>query len=323
MIDFRYHLVSIVAIFLALAVGIVMGTTLLQSPAIESARRVSDEMTTANNGLRADIDAVRGKESYNDSVVTGLGPQLVAGELTGQHILLVEAPGSSTTYREAEEQLLTEAGASITGRISLTDKYVDPKLNGVIDGLATQLKPADLTFPAGATAYDKAAALLAAAFTTTDQSQVSTSNPATSAVLTGFEAGDLLSYDGEPDKRATLVVMFAPEKPFDGENAETQSAALVSLAAGLDTGSKGAVLAGAAASTGTGGAIDALRGDSDTAKHVSSVDTADLPTGRIVIVYALREQADGHAGQYGYGSGASAPQPAVPNSTPTPTQSGS
>ena len=33
MIDFRYHLVSIVAVFLALAIGIVLGSTELQGPA--------------------------------------------------------------------------------------------------------------------------------------------------------------------------------------------------------------------------------------------------------------------------------------------------
>ena len=32
MIDFRYHLVSIVAVFLALAIGIVLGSTELQGP---------------------------------------------------------------------------------------------------------------------------------------------------------------------------------------------------------------------------------------------------------------------------------------------------
>jgi len=44
-IDFRYHLVSIVAIFLALAVGIVLGTTLLQEPAVKSAQEVSAQLT--------------------------------------------------------------------------------------------------------------------------------------------------------------------------------------------------------------------------------------------------------------------------------------
>ncbi|MEE2045447.1 copper transporter, partial [Nocardiopsis tropica] len=36
MIDFRYHLVSIVAVFLALTVGLVLGTTMLQDPLLNT-----------------------------------------------------------------------------------------------------------------------------------------------------------------------------------------------------------------------------------------------------------------------------------------------
>lgn len=323
MIDFRYHLVSIVAIFLALAVGIVMGTTLLQSPAIESARRTSDQMTKDNSSLRAEIDALRGREAGNDSFVSTLTAQRVAGELTGQHVVLIEAPGSSTTYREAEQQVLTQAGALVTGRVLLTEKFVDPKQSGVLDGLATTL-PEGMTFPAAATAQQKAGAVLAATLMTADPAQASTANPATGAVLGGFEEGGFLSVEGDPSKRATLAVMFAPEKPFEGDNADAQAGALVSLVSGLDAGGKGSVLTASAVTAATaGGVINALRDESDIAKRVSSVDTPDMPAGRIVIVDALREQLSGRAGHYGIGTGASSFQPAVPTATPSPTQSGS
>ena len=36
MIDFRYHLVSIVAVFLALAIGIVLGSTELEGPTLST-----------------------------------------------------------------------------------------------------------------------------------------------------------------------------------------------------------------------------------------------------------------------------------------------
>ncbi|NUR85114.1 MAG: copper transporter, partial [Nonomuraea sp.] len=272
MIDFRYHLVSIVAIFLALAVGIVMGTTLLQEPAIESARKVSDELTKTNNDLRAELDSLRGREAGNDQFVLTHTPTLVGSDLQGQRVLLVEAPGDSATYREAQQQVLTQAGATVTGRISLAEKFLDPASSGVIDGLVTQLKPASLTFPATATVYDKAAALLSATLMTADPAQAGTVNPDTTAVLGGFETASLLSTDGDPNKRATMAVMFAPEKLFDGDDAATQNDALVTVAAGLDEGGKGAVLAGTAAvAAATGGTIAALRDDSDAAKRVSSV----------------------------------------------------
>ena len=58
MIDFRYHLVSIIAVFLALAIGIVVGSTALQ-PAVESGLRATegllhrriDQVTQNNTAL--------------------------------------------------------------------------------------------------------------------------------------------------------------------------------------------------------------------------------------------------------------------------------
>jgi hypothetical protein len=323
-IDFRYHLVSIVAIFLALAVGIVLGTTLLQEPAVRSAQEVTAQLTKSKSELRTQMDVLQGREAGNDSFVAAMTPKLVAGDLAGQHVLLVEMPGSSTTYREAEQQVLTQAGAEVSGRVTLSDKFLDPTRVGVLDGLVNQLRPADMVFPTTATPWDKAAMLLGATFLTPDQAQTGTPNPATAAVISGFETGGLISTDGDPDKRATLAVMFAPEKPFEGDRAETQAGALVSMADKFDAAGRGMVLAGAAAtSVVSGGAITAVRDESEVSKRVSTVDTADMPTGRVVIVYALQEQLSGRAGHYGIGTGASASQPALPTATPSPTQSGS
>ncbi|GAA3605294.1 copper transporter [Nonomuraea rosea] len=325
MIDFRYHLVSIVAIFLALAVGIVLGTTLLQDPAIDLAKRTSDELTNTNNGLRSDLDTLRGREAGNDAFIAAATPEMLAGTLTGQRVLLVETPGSSTAVREAAQQVLTESGAEISGRVTLTEKLLDPKGTGVIDGLVSQLKPANMAFPTTATAWDRTAALLAAALVTNDPAQAGTPNPATTDVVSTFETGGLLSTEGEPVKRATLAVMFAPEKPYEGESADIQAGALVSIAGGLDATGSGAVLAGAAVPAAVpGDPISAVRDDSDIAKRVSTVDTADMPMGRAVIVYSLREQLGGRAGQYGIGKGAASPMPAMPSATPSPTtQTGS
>ncbi|WP_327580809.1 copper transporter [Nonomuraea sp. NBC_00507] len=325
MIDFRYHLVSIVAIFLALAVGIVLGTTLLQDPAIDLAKRTSDELTNTNNGLRADLDILRGREAGNDAFVTAQTPELVSGALVGQRVLLIESPGSSTAVREATQQVIVQSGAEVSGRLTLAEKFLDPAGKGVLDGLVNQLKPANMIFPATATSWDRAASLLAASLMTNDPAQANTPNAATGDVLSAFETGGLLSTDGDPAKRATLAVMFAPEKPYEGESAEVQAEALASVADGFDATGKGTVLAGAAApTTVTGDAISSVRDESEISRRVSTVDTADMPAGRVVIVYALREQLAGRAGQYGVGKGASAMLPPVTSASPTPTnQSGS
>ena len=52
MIDFRYHLVSIVAIFLALAIGIVIGTTALNGPVTEALQKGNASLNGDLNNLR-------------------------------------------------------------------------------------------------------------------------------------------------------------------------------------------------------------------------------------------------------------------------------
>ncbi|MEU4547881.1 copper transporter [Nonomuraea dietziae] len=322
MIDFRYHLVSIVAIFLALAVGIVMGTTLLSNPAIESALQNADALRKSNSEYRDQLAALQAKEAGNDGFVTAEIPALVRGQLTGESVVLVAAPGSSGTLREQSVQALSEAGATISGQVTIAEKYFDPTQANFIDQLTTQLKPAGLTLP-GTDPYKNAATVLAATLVTADDTQAGTENTTTVGVLDGFEKAGLLSVDGTPSKRATLALILAPDTPFAGEKAQAQAGALVSLAGGLDDGSQGSSLAGILTATQPGGVIAALRDTGDVAAKVSTVDTLDMPAGRVVVVYSLREQLDGRAGQYGIGPDASEFQPASSAATPSPTTSGS
>ncbi|MFI6485451.1 copper transporter [Nonomuraea sp. NPDC050663] len=319
MIDFRYHLVSIVAIFLALATGIVLGTTLLQEPALESAKQVTDTLTAEKQELRTQLDALNRREKGNDAFVTSMTPQLVSGDLTGQRLLLVDMPGATASLRELQEQVLLQAGASIVGRISLSERFLDSNDN-LLNESATTLQPTGVAFPPDATPYDKAGIVLGNALMTKEDATETLGGLA----LTAFESGGLISVDDEITARATLAVVFAPETPFQGETAETQAAGVVALTDGLDAYGRGALIASTVTSTATGGVLGALRDDGDASKRVSSIDTLNMPAGRVVVVYALQEQVAGGAGQYGIGTGASAFQPAVPAiPTPTPTLSGS
>ncbi|MFC4061943.1 copper transporter [Planomonospora corallina] len=336
MIDFRYHLVSIVAIFLALSVGIVLGTTLLEEPAIKTAETLADQLSKGNTELRDQLDALRKREAGNDAFTAARTPELVRGALAGKSVVIVEAPGATAAVSEAVQQTVTAAGATVTGKVTLTEKYVDAGQSGLVDRLATAVKPAELTFPAEDTPYDKAAAVLAGAIVTADPTQTGKENPAAAAVLDAFERAGLITVagaapaaqEGQAGQEGRLVmagaaVLVAPAEAYTGEDAAAQAEAIVSTALGLDEGSQGSVLAGAQAVTATGGAIAALRENSAAAERVSSVDTVDMPAGRVVVVYSLREQLSGGAGQYGVGPGAAAFEPAVapvtPPVSPSPT----
>ncbi len=315
MIDFRYHLVSIVAIFLALTVGIVLGSTVLEPTFYKSTEELTATLRQNNEKYLAQISDLQAREEGNDALVTAHTEELVRAALAGEHVVLVEAPGAPAALRDPLQQLLADAGAVFTGRISLTDKFTAKDQTGVVDGLATSLTAPGAGFPEGATPYDKAAALLAGAIVTTDPAEAGQPNPAAAGVLEAFEKGDFLIKSGNPAQRATLAIVLAPAQPYEGESAEQETAAIVSVAAGLDAAALGTVLAGDVSASSAGGVIAALHDNGEAASNVSTVDTADLAAGRVVVVYALREQLVGRSGAYGIGPGVAAFEPA-PGSGP-------
>ena len=71
MIDFRYHLVSIIGIFLALAVGIVLGTTALNGPVLDDLRGRIDDLSAS--GIAAAVERAAldfgGHEPSDDTAV--------------------------------------------------------------------------------------------------------------------------------------------------------------------------------------------------------------------------------------------------------------
>ncbi|GII87645.1 hypothetical protein Ssi03_56350 [Sphaerisporangium siamense] len=322
MIDFRYHIVSIVAIFLALAIGIVLGSTVLNAPLVASTEKVTAQLRGNNAELQDRIVLAQTRGGASDTFVADRLPQLVQGALAGERVVVVEAPGADTKLREPVEKVLADAGAVISGRVTLTEKYLTTGPATAVEQLATVTGPTPSIFPSDATPYDKAAAMLAGAIVTTDRTQAGKENPAAAGVLDGFERDGLVSLEGEPGKRATLALLMAPASAYEGKEAEAQTAAVVALATGLDTVSEGAVVAGIVPTSTAAGVIAAVRADAEAASDVSTVDNADMAFGKAAVVYALREQVAGDTGQYGLASDAAAigpsPEP-TPPPTPTPT----
>ncbi len=93
MIDFRYHLVSIVAVFLALAIGIVVGSTALKPAVLSGLQKTA----TAE---KKRIDALYAQNRLSQNELNAAQAYAQAGEhvalnglLDGQRVVLVTAPG--------------------------------------------------------------------------------------------------------------------------------------------------------------------------------------------------------------------------------------
>lgn len=166
MVDFRYHLVSIIAVFLALAVGLVLGTTALNGPIKADLQRHIDQLVGEKRDLQQTVTRSEQALSSAESQLGARLPALVHNQLAGERVLLVSAPGASGDLRDSLADVVSAAGATVTGRLRLGDDYVAAAVSGSSTGtrLAEAVRrsvPAAVDLPAGASATRLAAAALA------------------------------------------------------------------------------------------------------------------------------------------------------------------
>jgi hypothetical protein len=315
-IDFRYHLVSIIAVFLALALGIVVGTTSLNGGIVDTLKSSNNKLIKDKRNLETDVRDLRESVGRRDDFTEGLASQLVAGRLAGERVLFVAAPGASDGVLKDLQQLVGKAGGTPTAVLRLRDDLLDPGKNQVVDDLVAQVAPAGVDLPEGGAPADRAAVELAAALVA-KSSATALSSDAAAKILGGFTGADLVQVQApagsksagtEPATMAVLVTGGADGKALD-EAGEQRQRAVLTLARALDDRSQGVVVTGPLSSAETGGLLQALRGDGDLRERVSSVDVADTPYGQVTVVLALDEQDAGGAGRYGEGPGAEAAAP--------------
>jgi hypothetical protein len=330
-IDFRYHLVSIVAVFLALAIGIVLGSTALQGDTLDVLRSANNSLTNHLNAATAQLGSYGQLVTANDQFLLTAEPKLLAGMLTGDKVVLVTEPGAPSGITDSIGKAAALAGATVTGTVALQPKFND--LSGTtrssLAAINNALATTDLTELAPAvdlqTAYQQEAAqLIATAILNKTSGQLGLTTPQAQTLLGEYAKSGFLTTSGAPWNRATLAVIVGPQAaPADGAN-DPANLVLLALAGQFAQASAATLVAGpSASSAGSSSAISVLRGSS-VSGQVSSVDNADTTLGQISTIWALADQrAGGKANSYGI-SGASAVSPAAPTPVPsaTPTVSG-
>lgn len=322
MIDFRYHLVSLVSVFLALAIGLVLGATALkpvvvrglQATAYNERRQIDQLIATGRVNSR--------QLAAGEAFAQAAAPQLLAHLLDGQRVVVVTAPAAPGGVTSEVVKTLKEAGATISGQVQLESRFLDPGSvsQQQLSQVAQQVAPASLTLT-GQTPVQQAGKALASAILTAAGPADPLPGVADSdgkGVLSGLSGAGFLSVsNGNPAARATLAVVIIPASPPASSDTNPASQYLVTLAQQLGAAGQGTVVAGTVAGSVTGSAIDVMRAGGRQG-HLSSVDNADMVIGQIAVAQALYEQLHGVSGSYGIG-GSNGP---APTPVPTPSPSG-
>jgi hypothetical protein len=307
--------VSIIAVFLALAIGIVVGTTALNGYVVDDLRSQNGRVIRDKRGLESTVRDLRTSVSRRDQFADTVGPRVLAGQLTGQRVLVVTLPGASDGVVKTLTGLITAAGGSPTGQLRLSGDLLDPTKSSVVDDLVARVAPAGLALPDGSPA-DRAALELAAAVVTSPGPD-GIGSDAAAKVLGGFTGAQLVDVraaaGGSTLTRATLALVVTGGADGQGldDAGKARQQAVLTLVRALDARSSGTVVAGPESAAESGGLVSAVRGDGVLSDAVSSVDSVDTAYGGISAILALHEQEAGRAGRYGQGPGSQAAAPTL------------
>jgi hypothetical protein len=307
-INFRYHVVSLTAVFLALAIGLVVGTAALNGPAVDGLKGQVSGFSKQNQQLRDQVNHLKDETNSQEQFATDAAPYILGDKLKNRRVMVVSMP-SAAGYVNDVVTTLQVGGAKVTARVEIQDKFTDPVANAELLDQATLSRPPAVTDPASPNTdgVETSTALLAAVLL--DRAQPVPDDQRRS-VLTGYKQGGWIVLNGDPTGTAEAIVMLTGA-PYVDHDPTKRNTAVVTI---VDRFDKVAPVVVGGDGTGTdGNTIAAVRGDPVLSKSISTVDNAATPQGRVVLALALAEQFEGKTGQYGIRNGATAlmPKPAA------------
>ncbi|MGP7960783.1 copper transporter [Sanguibacter sp. A247] len=311
MIDFRYHLVSLISVFLALAVGIVLGAGPLKEA-------IGDQLTGQVETLRADKEKLRDQLSTaesdlvtRDAFLAATAPQLTAGTITGRRVAFIELADVDDATVDALSTHLVAAGAQIAGTVQVSEQWTSESQARYRQALVPSLTdylPNRST--GGSHDADLARALVLSLVQLAPEGDVF--SPDALQLQRLLAAGDFVTYS-EGVQPADMIVVLAPgtvDPDVTPTSPSSQDATTLLIQQELPRAAaelaEGSLVAGA----GDAPLVRAII-EGDDADLVTTVDDMSAITGQISVPLALAARAAGTVGHFGTGPGATAVAPAV------------
>jgi len=310
MISLRYHIISIAAVFLAIALGVVLGSTTVSDRLLAGLKDDKHMLSRQVEDLTVERNAQRERLVDADGFASAVGPMAVRGLLDQRTVVIVTTADANPADRDAITGLIQAAGATVTGELQLADAFTDSSRAEQLRELVTRL-PAGVQLPTASDPGTLAGGLLGALLlisATDNRPQASAEESA--AALAGLADGGFVRV-GEDLRPAQLAVVLTGGA-VTGDAAGDRAAMIARFAAQLDRSGAGTVLAGRSEAAAGNGPIGVARADTSVTSVLSTVDGAQTPAGRTATVLALREQLEGGAGRYGTAGNAQAVTPGVP-----------
>jgi hypothetical protein len=307
----RYHLISIAVVFLALAMGVVLGSTTLSRTLLSGLNSDNGDLVRQVSELEAQRNGQAARLRDADGFAATVGPLAVRGLLDRRTVVLITTADAAPADRDAVKTLVTASGATVTGELQLTDAFADPARAEALKDIATRLLPAGVQLPTVTDPGTLAGGLLGPLLLISKADNRPQASPEeTAAALTGLTDGGFVRA-AEGLKPAQLAIVLTGGA-IRGAAVGDRAATLARFATQVDRSGAGTVLAGGVGSADGTGPLGVVRADTAATQILSTVDNVDTPAGRVVTLLALREQLDEKSGRYGTAGNAQAAAPGLP-----------
>ncbi|MCV7010961.1 copper transporter [Mycolicibacterium madagascariense] len=306
MISLRSHAISLAAVFLALAVGVALGSGLLSNTLLAGLKDDKAQLQNQINGLTDQKNALNQKLDAAADFDAQMSPRMLRDAMKGKSVVMFRTPDAADDDVQAVSRLVGQAGGVVTGTVTLTKEFVDAnsseKLLSVVN---SPIVPAGRQL--STTSVDQgsqAGDLLGIALLTgRDPAAPAVDDGQRDAVLSALRDTGFVTYGSDRIGPAETAVIVTGGGLAD--DAGNQGATVARFAAGLAPHGTGTLVAGRDGSASGTGAVAVVRADASLNGSVSTVDDVDSQSGRITSVLALQEMTGGgRPGQYGIGRGA-------------------
>jgi Copper transport outer membrane protein, MctB len=307
-ISLRSHAISLAAVFLALAIGVALGSGLLSNTVLSGLRDDKQELQNQINGLTDQRNALNQKLSSAGEFDGQMSPRILRDTMGAKSVVVFRTPDASDDDVDSLKRMVEQGGGTVTGTVALTEQFVDA--NSAEKLLSVVNSP---IVPAGAQLSTKsvdqgsqAGDLLGIALLINRDPKVpAVDDQQRDTVLTALRDTGFITY-GDSRVGAANTALIVTGGGL-GDDAGNKGATVARFAAGLAPHGSGTVIAGRDGTASGTAAVAVTRSDAALTSAVSTVDDIDAASGRITTVLALQELiSGGRPGQYGVGQGATA-----------------
>lgn len=271
LIDLRYHLIALVAVFLALAVGILVGSSFIGGPSIKGLEDEFGKLRVEIRSQQQTIDNLRDLEKKRDEFENAVLPGLINGRLHNRRIAIIQT-GDYSEATQSAASILEKAGAKIVSITTLSSLESDVAKKRAARAVELITEETNIVDP-----VDRLLGIIAG-----------------TVVMGGYpdrvkllESKGLLSGSGEYDRRVFYVVIVGGGKYKTGYmQAQHANLALIDKLKEL----------GVVALVGVE-PVGAVTSYIPTyhRKQVPTVDNVDQPMGQVALVFAVA----GETGNFG------------------------